>query len=236
MLPKSQAHTLREKDMAFTRKALIDSVTPDQLIIQALYSADELAKALNALAGRVRGWYCLAHPELEHDVEDNEAFLKALLDDHKKSQMGATLAEHDLKEVRALAKDCLQLFARLNSLQQYIEQMMAKHLPNATIIAGATIGARLLAQAGSLKSLAMMPANTIQLLGAEKALFRHMRNKRALPPKYGILHEHPLIQKSRVKGKTARMIADKLAIAAKVDYFKGEPIGAKLLKEIEARS
>ena len=102
-------------------------------------------------------------------------------------------------------------------------------------IAGITIAAKLISHAGSMKRLVEMPASTIQVLGAEKALFRHMRNKRRnLPPKHGIIHEHQLIQKSNSKmhGKAARALADKLSIAVKIDYFKGKFIGDKLKKEL----
>ena len=106
-----------------------------------------------------------------------------------------------------------------------------------TAITGVSIGAKLLEHAGSLKRLAEMPASTIQLLGAEKALFRHIKNKKNLCPKYGLLHEHPFITQSKKKshGKIARALADKIAIAVKVDYFKGKFIGDKLRKELEKK-
>lgn len=102
-------------------------------------------------------------------------------------------------------------------------------------VAGITIAAKLISHAGSLRRLVEMPSSTIQILGAEKALFRHMRNKkRNLPPKHGIIHEHQLIQKSKeeMHGKAARALADKLSIAIKIDYFKGKFIGDKLKKEL----
>ena len=108
--------------------------------------------------------------------------------------------------------------------------------PNITAVAGAVIGAKLLAIAGSLKKLSLFPASTVQLLGAEKALFRHLKTG-AKSPKYGILHEHPLIAQAKKKdhGKVARLLADKIAIAAKVDFFKGNYVGDKLKKDIERR-
>jgi len=80
-----------------------------------------------------------------------------------------------------------------------------------------------------------MRAGTVQLLGAERALFRHLRNKKARPPKHGLIINHPVVARSHDKGKAARALADKLAIAAKVDYFKGQFVGDQLRAQLEAR-
>jgi nucleolar protein 56 len=111
---------------------------------------------------------------------------------------------------------------------------MEKVCPNMLVITGSLIGAKLMDQAGGLKNLMEFPASTIQLLGAEKALFRHMKTG-AKSPKFGFLHEHPLISQNpkQIQGKIARTLADKICLAVKVDYFKGEFIGDKLLKKIE---
>jgi len=94
--------------------------------------------------------------------------------------------------------------------------------------------AKLIALAGNLKKLVEFPSSTIQLLGAEKALFRHMRTG-AKAPKHGIIHEHPIVSKAKEKGKAARAVADKISLAVKVDYFKGKFIGDKLRKELEEK-
>jgi nucleolar protein 56 len=115
---------------------------------------------------------------------------------------------------------------------------MKTNCPNLNELAGTLIGAKLISIAGSLRKLAMFPASTVQLLGAEKALFRHMKNKkRYLPPKYGVLHEHKYIQQNPKKyhGKIARLLADKIAIAVKIDYFKGDFKGDKLKKQVEEK-
>ena len=111
----------------------------------------------------------------------------------------------------------------------------AKNLSN---IAGATIGAKLIAAASGLKQLAFMPASTIQLLGAEKALFRHLRNKRINGPKYGHIYQHPLVKKTpaKHKGKVARSLAAKLSLAARADYFKAkEDVSGKMQKDLQDR-
>jgi len=111
---------------------------------------------------------------------------------------------------------------------------MDKICPNINKIAGTTIGARLLNYAGSLKRIATIPASKIQLYGAEKALFRHLKTG-ARSPKYGIIHEHPIVLNAKEQGKAARVLADKIALCAKVDYFKGDFIADKILAELKER-
>jgi nucleolar protein 56 len=110
---------------------------------------------------------------------------------------------------------------------------MKRYCPNLLEITGMMLGAKLIAKAGSLKRLSQFPASTIQVLGAEKALFRHMKTG-ARPPRHGMLIQHPIVAQAKQKehGKRARTLADKISIAAKVDYFKGEFIGKKLKKEL----
>src|SRR4030065_417735 len=107
-------------------------------------------------------------------------------------------------------------------------------MPNFSAVAGPLLGARLLSVAGSLDRLAMMPSSTIQLLGAEKALFRHLKGE-GKAPKYGILFGHPLIQQAtkETKGKVARLVAAKLSIAARLDRFAGKDEGESLRKQLE---
>ena len=120
-------------------------------------------------------------------------------------------------------------------LTDFIEKEMKEELPVFVSVAGAILGAKILAQAGSKKRLAFLPASTIQLLGAEKALFNHLK-KKGLCPKHGHLFNHPLIQKlpKQKRGKAARVLAGKLAIAAKMDYF-GSTTAIDLLSDAEKK-
>ncbi|HDG64309.1 MAG TPA: C/D box methylation guide ribonucleoprotein complex aNOP56 subunit, partial [Thermococcus sp.] len=123
-----------------------------------------------------------------------------------------------------------------SEIEDYIDRAMDDVAPNLKGLVGAKLAARLISLAGGLKELAMMPASTIQVLGAEKALFRHLRSG-AKPPKHGVIYQYPAINKSPwwQRGKIARALAGKLAIATRVDYFSGEYIAEELKKEIEAR-
>ena len=104
---------------------------------------------------------------------------------------------------------------------------MTKTCPNLTAICGSLLGAKLVELAGGLKELINFPAGTVQLLGAEKALFRHIK-KGNKPPKHGYIITHPLVANATNKGKAARTLANKILISAKVDYFKGDFVGDKL--------
>ena len=141
--------------------------------------------------------------------------------------------DKDVSAILLLATQINNFYKLRAHYENYLEELEKETCPNFMEVGGATIAAKLLSHAGSLKRLVEMPASTIQILGAEKALFRHMRNKRKnLCPKFGLIHEHQLIQKSKkeMHGKVARALADKLSIAVKIDYFKGKFIGDKLKK------
>ncbi len=235
-----------QKNILLTRKQVSESVTPDKLIMQTSNAIDELTKTSNVLVKRLREWYSFFLPEFEELMKDNEKFTEILtkktrtqlLKEYKiKNSMGSPLNNKDEAEIKKFASQILELFKEKKEKEKYLEKMMKEHCPNLSDVAGVTIGAKLIELAGSLRKMVMMPASTIQLLGAEKALFRHMRNKKIKPPKHGIIHEHPLLQKAKSseKGKAARVIADKILLAVKVDYFEGDFIGKRLRKEIEEK-
>jgi len=230
------------KNLELTKVSIKESVNNDALIIQTINSIDEIDKTINLLTKRLREWYSLYNPEVSNKVEDHEKFVSLILKKSKtqllkdlnideEDSMGAELKEKDVSSILILATQINNFYKLKNHYEDYLKELEKETCPNFSMVAGITIAAKLISHAGSLKRLVEMPASTIQILGAEKALFRHMRNKRRnLPPKYGIIHEHQLIQKSKneVHGKVARTLADKLSIAVKIDYFKGKFIGDKL--------
>ncbi|MFC1801226.1 C/D box methylation guide ribonucleoprotein complex aNOP56 subunit, partial [Nanoarchaeota archaeon] len=109
-----------------------------------------------------------------------------------------------------------------------------KYCPNLLELCGSTIGSGLIELAGSLKRLATFPSSTVQLLGAEKALFRHIRTG-ARSPKHGLILQHPLVQNAKEKGKAARALADKISLASRLDFFKGEFKAKEMRKELEKK-
>lgn len=231
---------LRSRNIALTKKQLAASVTPDLLIINAINTVEELDKVANALAKRLREWYALHDPELEHAYQDHQAFVDAVLTktgSRSDDTMGGQLTAQDVEAMLAEAGTLSAIYSQRATLLAYLETTMQQHAPNIKHLAGASIGAKLMSMAGSLQRLSRLPSSTIQLLGAETALFRHLRNKRARPPKHGIIFNHVLLQRAPrdMRGKVARALADKLSIAAKIDFFKGEFIGDKLYAEVEAK-
>ena len=231
---------LYKKNLEITRKSIKESVNNDLLIIQTISSIGEIDKSLNMLTKRVREWYSLYNPEISNKVKEHDKFT-ALITKKTKSQllkedsMGADLDDKDVSEIILLASQINNLYKLRAHYEIYLNELEKVTCPNFATVGGITIAANLIRHTGSLKRLVEMPASTLQILGAEKALFRHLRNKkRNLPPKYGILHEHQLIQKSKkqMHGKVARALADKLSIAVRIDYFKGKYIGDKLKKKL----
>ncbi len=238
---------MREISFRVAKRKIKDSVKNDTLIIQVISHIDELDKSINLLSKRLREWYELYNPEFSRAVESHERFVNTILIKSKdeslkelniKETMGADLPKHDLEAIMHLAKQIKALFELRKTQEEYLETLMKKECPNITEVAGVAIGAKLISLARSLERLSKFPASTVQLLGAEKALFRHLRNRNNRPPKFGILHEHPLVVQvaGKNKGKMARAIADKLSIAAKVDFFKGAYVGKQLAADVQKKA
>lgn len=234
-----------ERNLKLTKQDIQKAVNPDDYVIQTVNCMTELNKAINMLVKRLREWYSLYNPEASNNLKDHAVFTDLILKKTKKEllkefkvdySMGADLSDEDLSPIMSLAKQVNSMYSLKSKLDKYLEKTMNSYCPNVTAITGHLVGAKLLEHAHSLKRMAELPASTVQLLGAEKALFRHMRSN-AKPPKYGVIFSLPMIQRAHPKqrGKVARAFADKISIAAKVDYFKGEFIGDKLKKQLEKK-
>lgn len=233
--------TFYEENLKLTQLAIKNSVTEDQLIMQTISNIIELDKVGNLLVKRLREWYSLYFPELSELNESHERFLEltdkpksALLKELKVSEtMGADLEQVHVEEIKLLAQQIKNLNELRNHHESYLSEIMQKYCPNILELAGVTIGAKLIELAKGLKHLALLPASTVQLLGAEKALFRHIKTG-SRSPKHGIIINHPLVQTAGGrKGKAARMLADKLSLCARLDYFKGELKAKEYRKELE---
>ena len=130
----------------------------------------------------------------------------------------------------------LDLYRLRQNLENYVESVMDEVAPNTKAVAGSLLGGRLIALAGGLMNLAKLPASTMQVLGAEKALFRSLKTK-ARPPKHGIIFQHPLIHDAKrwQRGKIARALAGKITIAVRVDAFKGKFAADDLNADLQKR-
>ncbi len=234
-------------NLELTKQQIKNSVSKDQLLIQAANTSQDIEKILNQLVKRLREWYELYNPETSKAIANHEKFVQQIIKKSKQEllgqqglsendSMGAALEKDELHAIMNLAHHAQELYAYQKSIEEYIKSVMEELCPNLLAVAGSSIGSKLLQHAGSLERLAILPASTIQILGAEKALFRHLTRK-AKMPKYGVIFQHPLIAKVKHedRGKAARALADKLSIAVKVDRFKGKQIAEQLLHELQER-
>jgi nucleolar protein 56 len=219
----------------------------DLHIIQSINTLDELDKIINTVGARMREWYGLHFPELDNLVQSLVVYaeivskaglrenitveilqsaglqdkkVEVILDAAKRSK-GGDMTLENLAIVKRLADQVIAQSDLRRVLADHIEVAMETVAPNVKELLTATVGARIIAKAGSLARLAMLPASTIQILGAEKALFRALKTG-ARPPKHGLLFQHPLIHSAPKwqRGKIARAVASKVAIAARIDYYR----------------
>ncbi|KNH08711.1 nucleolar protein [Perkinsela sp. CCAP 1560/4] len=218
----------------------------DQMIVQAISLLDDLDKELNKYAMRAREWYGWHFPELGKIVTDNIEYAKVALAlrtrDHIETidtlesivgedvaervkiaarvSMGTEISEEDVSNICQLCTEVISTHQYREQLNTYLSNRMRAIAPNLTTMVGEQIGARLIQKAGSLLSLAKFPASTVQILGAEKALFRALKKKQATP-KYGILYNASLVSQAAAnnKGTMSRVLAAKTALSARVDSF-----------------
>jgi len=235
----------------------------DLVVAQAIETIDDLDKTINLFMNRIREWYGLHFPELSRLVEKHETYARLIvglgqrenfttenlqekgLSKTKAEQiakaatasMGADLTETDLNQIQAICRNILELYKARQNLESYLDKTMEEVAPNVQALVGSLLGARLIALSGGLSNLAKMPASTIQVLGAEKALFRALKTG-TRPPKHGIIFQHTLIHDAKrwQRGKLARALAGKLAIAARTDAFSGKYMGDYLKAGLESRT
>ncbi|EKG11991.1 hypothetical protein MPH_10886 [Macrophomina phaseolina MS6] len=215
----------------------------DTMIIQAISLLDDLDKELNMYAMRVKEWYGWHFPEMAKIINDNVAYSRTILAMGMRSNcvntdlsdvlpeeieqslkvaaevsMGTEITDEDLDNIKALAEQVVGFTEYRQQLSNYLSTRMQAIAPNLTALVGDLVGARLIAHAGSLMSLAKSPGSTIQILGAEKALFRALKTKHDTP-KYGLIYHASLIGQAsgKNKGKIARMLASKAALGLRVD-------------------
>ena len=195
---------LRDFCFRFTEKAMESSVKRDELLVQAVVSIDDFNKEINLLVSRLREWYGLIDPESSKQVEDHEKFVKKVLENPSKTLFGLDMNEQDKRTLVLFAELVKQQYKLKDKIESYVDSLMDEIAPNVKSLAGPVLGARLIAKAGGLYKLAIMPGSTIQVLGAEKALFRHLV-KGTPSPKHGMIFQHPVISNKpkKVRGKLA---------------------------------
>ncbi|CAI8616915.1 unnamed protein product [Vicia faba] len=236
----------------------------DTMIVQAIGLLDDLDKELNTYAMRVREWYGWHFPELTKIILDNIQYAKAvklmgdrinaakldfseILSEEVEAEvkeasvisMGTEIGDLDLENIRELCDQVLSLSEYRAQLYDYLKSRMNTIAPNLTAMVGELVGARLIAHGGSLLNLAKQPGSTVQILGAEKALFRALKTKHATP-KYGLIYHASLIGQAapKLKGKISRSLAAKTALAIRCDALgdgEDNTMGLENRAKLEAR-
>ena len=238
---------LTKVGIELAKEKIKKAVERDKLVIQAINAVDEINKCLNIFIERLREWYSLHFPEMDRIVKDHEKFAKIVkefgsrdrikeLKDFAEKSMGAELKEEDIKIIQELSSQIVNLYSLKEKIEKYLEKVLKEIAPNLTELLGATLTAKLIAKAGGLEKLARMTSSTIQLLGAEKALFKYLHGKGKLP-KHGLIFMSSYVQKvpEKYRGKVARALASKLSMAAKIDCYSKENRSEKIKKELEER-
>jgi nucleolar protein 56 len=245
------------------RKIKQISEQKDKFIAQAIEAVDDCDKALNVFISRIREWFGLHFPELDKRLSSHTSYAKIVASLGQRSMittetleevigfpeekaqevaqlaersMGGSITDFELRPLQEFASGTGDFYRIREVLATYVEEAMQQVAPNIRALVGALLGARLISLGGGLERLARFPSSTIQVLGAEKALFRSLRTG-AKPPKHGIIFQWEDIHGAPywTKGKIARALAGKLSIAARVDFYSGEYIGDDLLADLRRR-
>ena len=222
----------------------------DTIVVESINLLEELDRDINIHVMRIKEWYGFHFPELDEVIGDNLNYVNAVITigNRKNAQealanserkifsektiqkmvesarisMGADITEEDCARVISDAKSVVRMYEYRNELNEYLAEKIRALTPNVVALVGEVIAAKLLSKSGSLFNMSKLPASTIQIMGAERSLFNAIKNK-GDTPKYGFIYNSPLISRASpaLKGKIARSLAAKLALASKIDTFKG---------------
>jgi len=234
---------LNELTIDITKDRLREaSQSEDMFLIQAINSIEELEETTGKMVERLREWYSIHFPELDR-IKNQERYVEIVTDcgnmdsiidsgvlDSKNDSkvitdrsVGAPISETDLLMVREFASSVKSLQKTKKSLTDYVDERMSEIAPNLKDLAGSSLGAKLIAHVGAIERLSKMPSGTVQVLGAEKALFRHLKTGER-PPKHGLIFQHPEVRGAKwwLRGKIARTLALKISLAVRKDVYSGD--------------
>jgi len=257
----SKRESKREKFIKKSRIGTTEALkSRDMLLGYITRSIDAMDEGIHLLTEKLEDAYSAYFPELK--LEDKKKYCQVIVAFDRKNpdpkaiehivgqqkaaelvakahkSLGADLHEDDMKMIRSFANEIVAMHKLREEFEANQEKMAQEVCPNIKHIANAQIAAKLIAHAGSLRKLALLPASTVQVLGAEKALFKHLRSKgRISSPKHGIIFQFPAIGTApkHQRGKIARALATKIAIAAKADAFSHSFIADQLKKDLDER-
>ncbi len=239
---------LREKAISETRDKLQDSVEKDELLVKAVKQLDQVSRDFSNEMETLRDWYSLHFPELESEITDDDQLVDILekygiqrseiepFSELAESSTGTQLGEEDAQLIEKTVSNLSEMKDLRDELEEYVENGAQNEFLNLSGLLGPVLATRLISLAGSLDELAKKPASTVQMLGAEKALFRHLHGK-GKPPKHGILFQHRFVRSlpEDKRGKMARFMANKAVMAARIDNYGDKDKSDSLREEVREK-
>jgi nucleolar protein 56 len=240
-------HTLLLSALSLlAKKTAMEEVGHDRHLSEAITAYEEMREMVNSAEVRLYSWFGLHYPEL-YDILKGKDYLQTIsrYGDRPAIQAALSLSDNSIgTELMAGEREMLMLAASLalrieeaaEELGSFIDERAAEEFPNLSALLGPKLACRIVRGAGGLERLSSMPSGTIQLIGAEKALFRHL-NRGRKPPKHGIIFQEPLIHSSpkQFRGRIARRLSGSIAIAARLDHFGGSFRGGEMRTEFERK-
>jgi|APHM01.1.fsa_nt_gi Protein implicated in ribosomal biogenesis, Nop56p homolog len=234
---------IREKALADTREQL-EEIDKIKLLMKAVETLDRMQNNQQKQMESFRDWYAVHFPELEREIEDEKQFLRILdskglerddldaFEQLRNDSTGMILEEKDLDILENFVESLQSQQEFIDELEEYVREIANEEMSNLSVLLDPVLAARMVRLAGGLEELAKKPASTVQMLGAEKALFRFLREG-GNPPKHGILFEHEYVSPLHPdeRGKMARFLANKAVIAARLDQYGDKEKGKDLREE-----
>ena len=222
----------------------------DKHLIQAINSIDEIDESIARMIERIREWYALYFPEMDL-IKNNETYIKLICENKTKEEIISAKSDafpedmldieedidpDDLDIMNNYAKSIYELQHTRKDIINYIDEKMESIAPNLKLLVGSSLGAKLISHAGGLNRLASYPSSTVQIMGAEKALFRHLKSGDR-PPKYGLIYQHPQVRGAKWwnRGKIARLLASRISLAVRKDVFTHD-FNPEIFNEFKSRA
>ncbi|PSG99557.1 MAG: hypothetical protein BRC28_04145 [Nanohaloarchaea archaeon SW_4_43_9] len=237
----------KKKALEKTREKLKENKNRDRFMMKAVEFLDESNKNFNAEMERFRDLYSLHFPELEKEITKDEQLIKILSDGINRNELdpfsemaenstGSLLEPADEKILEKMYSSLKKKVELRAELEEYVEEIVEDEMENLGTLLGPLLTARIVSLAGGLEELARKPSSTIQMLGAEKALFRYLKGK-GTPPKHGVIFQHNFVNSlpEDERGKMARFLANKAAMAARLDQYGEKFKGDQLRDECQEK-
>jgi nucleolar protein 56 len=244
-LSSSQSNLLQEASLVVAERGVADAASdPDSRLEHLVQATEEMRNAHNTLESRIVEWAGLFLPSL--DLDQQRSHIASAFASSSNLQEAAGLldvqtteveiGEKEWRGIQSLAKSTVNGAVDVERMEESVRELSNVHLPSLSLLLGPLLAAKLCTSAHGRARLARLPASTIQVIGAEKAFFMHIQQGTP-PPKHGHIFQHSWISRSPkwTRGPIARMLAAKVAIAARVDHFGGEPWTSKQISEIEKK-